>query len=86
MSKYKEGDRFIIELGTGQKGTGNMMYYRVKGANTYLTERELDRLVSMDNVLQRLRDLRDTSFHNMERGAYIRAIYTIEKGGVSNED
>lgn len=57
MNKYKEGDRFIIELGTGQKGTSNVTYYRVKGANTYLIERELDRLVNIDNMLQRLEEM-----------------------------
>ena len=47
MCKYKEGDKFIIEIGPGQPGGANMMYYRVKGANTYLTERELDRLTKL---------------------------------------
>lgn len=57
MNKYKEGDRFIIELGTGRKGASNMTYYRVKGANTYLIERELDRLVNIDKMLQRLEEM-----------------------------
>lgn len=47
MCKYKEGDKFIIEIGPGQPGGANMMYYRVKGANTYLTEGELDRLTNL---------------------------------------
>ena len=93
MSKYKEGDRFIIELGTGQKGTGNMTYYRVKGANTYLTERELDRLTSMDNVLQRLEYEKEDDSHSLtyEHDVFIHgynsglneAIEIVKKGGLA---
>lgn len=94
MSKYKEGDKFIIELGTSQKGTGNMIYHKINGANTYLTERELNRLVNVDDILQRLEQERTEDvttityehdiYHDGYREGLSKAI-EIVKGGVSNE-
>lgn len=100
MNKYKEGDRFIIELGTGLKGTSNETYYRVKGANTYLIERELDRLVNIDKMLQRLEEMYEGfcsdlnsdiccvdlcyKFESCIECFYKRTLEII-KGGVSNE-
>lgn len=35
-----------------------------------------------NNILQRLEDLKNISFHDMERAAYIRAIHVVKEGGI----
>ena len=46
--RYKKGDRFIIEIGPGQEGAGNLNYYPIIGTNIHLTEIEIDRLIQIN--------------------------------------
>ena len=68
---FMESKRFIVELNGSFDGSKE---------REELIER-WNRREPTNNILQRLEDLTNTSFHDMERAAYIRAIHVVKTGG-----